>query len=362
MNDIITFPHCRHTWIAAKAFFESLGIDVLVPLPISRDTEAIGAKYSPADACYPYKLTIGNMIETLEKGATVIFMAGGSKGACRLCYYAKLQERTLKKIGYDFRIIPANQPYEVFDIARKIDPDLSIRKICNTFSFVWKKLKAIEKVETFSRLTRPFEAEKGRTTKIKEKILKEIDAAQTIKKIKKISLNIPAIFQAIKSNPQDQQNILKIAILGEAYCVLEPFSNRNIEKKLGERGVLISQNTSEASWLMNAAKLNFPRWWIKNIVAPRYLKVPGGGEDQQSIGKAVIYGKKNYDGLILIQPRACMPENIAQMFLTEISQKYNIAFLALSFDENTSEIAMDNRIEAFIEMIKRKKLKKQMTA
>ena len=355
MRELFTFPHCRHTWIAAKAFFEGLGIAFLIPPAITKKTESIGERYSPTDACYPYKLTLGNMIETLEKGATAIFMAGGGKGACRLAYYSKLQEKTLKKMGFDFKIIPTSKPYEVFDIAKAIDPTLTNKRIWRVFTFVWKKLKSIEKVEYFARNTRPFEIQKGSTTKMVEKILEKVNEAQSVQKMKEINQEIPDMFASLRDKEKSYHDILRIGVIGEAYCVLEPFSNRNIEAKLGEKNVLITQNTSEAGWLVNAARLNFRRWWIKTAIAPRYLKVPSGGEDQQSIGKAILYGKKGYDGLILIQPRTCMPENIAQIFLPEISQKYNIPFLAISFDENTSEAAVDNRIEAFVEMIKRQK-------
>jgi predicted nucleotide-binding protein (sugar kinase/HSP70/actin superfamily) len=355
MSELFTFPHCRHTWIAAKAFFEGLGVEFMIPPPITKKTESIGEKYSPTDACYPYKLTLGNMVETLENGATAIFMAGGGKGACRLAYYSRLQEQTLRKMGFDFKIIPTSRPYEIFDIAKDIDPSLTMKRVWRVFSFVWKKLKAIEEVEYFTKQARPFELKKGATSKLANKILLEIDGAQSVKKIKEIKRRIPAMFEEIKDKERDSHDLLKIGIIGEAYCVLEPFSNRGIEAKLGEKNVLISQNTSEAAWLINVARLNFKRWWIKTAIAPKYLKVPSGGEDQQSIGKAVLYGKKGYDGLILIQPRTCMPENIVQVFLPEISEKYNIPFLAISFDENTSETAVDNRIEAFVEMMKRKK-------
>jgi len=258
-------------------------------------------------------------------------------------------------MGYDFKLIPTSQPYEILDNMRQINPHISTKKIIKSFRFVWKKLKTIERAHNLSLQTRPVESKRGQTTKVLKEILKEIDQAHTLKTIKSIRKSLPEKFDSIKENHREQGDLLKIGILGEAYCVLEPYSNQNIEEKLGERGVLVSQKTSEAGWITNSAKLNFSRWWIREMVAKRYLKVPGGGEDQQSVGKAMIYGKNGYDGLIMIQPRTCLPENVAQMFLPEISQKYNIPFLALSFDENTSETAVDNRLEAFVEMIKMKK-------
>ncbi|MBL7150203.1 MAG: CoA protein activase [Candidatus Pacebacteria bacterium] len=358
MEEIFTVPHCGYSWIAAKALLENLGFNVLVPPPISKYTEKLGAKYSPPDACYPYKLTLGNMIESLEKGATVIIMAGGRGGLCRLCYYSTLQKITLKKIGYKFRLITASQPHDIIKIAKEINPKISLKKTLKVIPFVWRKLKAVEKIEILARKTRPYELRNGETSKVMEGALKEVDKAQTLKEMGLVNLKINEMFKIIKRDKKDPHDILKVGILGEAFCVLEPFANKNIESKLGERGVLVSQKVSEAGWLLNTAKLNFPRWRIKHMIAPQYLNVPGGGEDQQSIGKAILYGKEGYDGLILVQPRGCMPENIAQMFLPTISQKYNIPFLALSFDENTSETAVDNRIEAFVEMIKRKKERK----
>jgi len=359
MKEIVTFPHCGYAWIAAKALLENIGFDVLVPPPISKHTEKLGAKYSPTDACYPYKLSLGSMIESLEKGATVIIMVGGKKGLCRLCYYSKLQEITLKKIGYKFRLITASNPQDAIKTLKKANPNISLKKTLKIIPFVWRKIKAVEKIEILARKTRPYELRNGETSKVMEGALKEVDKAQTLKEMNLVNLKINEMFKAVKRDKKDPHDILKVGILGEAFCVLEPFANKNIESKLGEKGVLVSQKVSEAGWLLTSAKLNFHRWWIKHMIAPQYLKVSGGGEDQQSIGKAILYGKEGYDGLILIQPRGCMPENIAQMFLPTISQKYNIPFLALSFDENTSETAVDNRIEAFVEMIKRKKERKK---
>ncbi len=357
MKEIVSLPNCRHAWIGAKAFFNGLDIDVLMPPPISDKTEKIGEQYSPADVCYPYKLTLGNMVEALEQGATILFMAGGGRGACRLHYYSKLQEITLKKMGYNFKLISTSQPYDVLDNMRQINPHISVTKIIKSFTFVWKKLKTIEKAQDLAWKTRPVEANRGETTKILKEALEEIYKAQTVKAIKSVNKSLAGKFESIKKKNIDSKDILKIGILGEAYCVLEPFSNKHIEEKLGERGVLVCQKSSEAGWVTNSAKLNFSRWWIRETVARKYLKVPGGGEDQQSVGKAIVYAKKGYDGLILIQPRTCLPENVAQMFLPEISRNYNIPYLALSFDENTSETAVDNRIEAFVEMIKMKKNK-----
>ncbi len=356
-KEIVSLPNCRHAGIGAREFFGGLGIEVLVPPPISEKTKKLGEQYSPADVCYPYKLTLGNMIEALELGATIIFMAGGGRGACRLHYYSRLQDITLQKMGYDFKLIPTSQPYDILANMREINPDISTRKIIKSFRFVWKKLKTLERAENLASKTRPYEAKKGETTKVLKEILKDVDKSKSLKTIKKIRSEMEDRFRGVERNGRQPGEVLKIGILGEAYCVLEPFSNNNLEAKLGEKGVWVSQKTSEATWIINSAKLNFSRWWIREKVAKRYLKVPGGGEDQQSVGKAIIYGKQGYDGVILIQPRTCLPENVAQMFLPEISHEYNIPFLALSFDENTSETAVDNRLEAFVEMIKMKKNK-----
>ena len=74
----------------------------ILPPPLTRRTEELGAKNSPDFVCTPFKTTLGSMIEALEAGADTILMV---YGICRLNYYGELQEQILRDLGYRFDFI-----------------------------------------------------------------------------------------------------------------------------------------------------------------------------------------------------------------------------------------------------------------
>jgi len=87
MKNTISFPrYGKYTDLFVESFRE-VGVDVIAPPLITEKTVELGTKYSPGDICYPFKITLGGLIETLEKGANRIIMVN-SAGWCLLRCYA----------------------------------------------------------------------------------------------------------------------------------------------------------------------------------------------------------------------------------------------------------------------------------
>ena len=114
----VTFPHMGQVYLAVKGLFDDLGVDVVIPPPISKKTLEIGTRLSPEMACLPLKINIGNYIESIEKGADTIVLSG-SCGPCRFGYYGVVQKEILSDLGYDIDII-------IFD-----PPDTGYRDFCS---------------------------------------------------------------------------------------------------------------------------------------------------------------------------------------------------------------------------------------
>ena len=102
-NEIISFPHLGDYYNPIKKLLESVTKMKGVPSPpITKKTIELGSKYSPDSVCVPFKYNLGNYIEALENGATILMQAGGG---CRFRYYAEVQEIILKELGYKFKFI-----------------------------------------------------------------------------------------------------------------------------------------------------------------------------------------------------------------------------------------------------------------
>ena len=82
-----------------------------------------------------------------------------------------------------------------------------------------------------------------------------------------------------------------------------------------------------------------------------------GGECIETIGDTVYAAKHGVDGVIHIMPFSCMPEIVSQNILSKVSKEENIPVLSLVLDEQTGKAGYITRVEAFIDLIKRRKLK-----
>jgi predicted nucleotide-binding protein (sugar kinase/HSP70/actin superfamily) len=107
--------------------------------------------------------------------------------------------------------------------------------------------------------------------------------------------------------------------------------------------------------------LNFDRIEkrVERKIAKKLLKgeiIAGHGFD--SIINSIYFARRKYDGIILAMPLTCMPECVAEPFIKKICDDFNIPFMVLRFDENVSDVNIDNRINAFCELIRRKKWKR----
>jgi predicted nucleotide-binding protein (sugar kinase/HSP70/actin superfamily) len=354
----LTFPHMGNLGIAVKTMFEELGVEVIVPpLPNKRALE-LGVKYSPEFVCLPFKVTLGNFIEALQQGADVLAMVGGF-GPCRLGYYSTIQNLILKKLGFEFDM----QTFEprVFDYLKKLirlSKDKSLLNAVYAFWFGWKKLLELEKVEYLRRKIKPFELNDGETDRVYKELIKEINQASTFKELKKIKESVKDRFFSIRLRKERFK--IKIGIVGEIYVVLEPFVNLDIIKKMTLMCVevdvavgvspLIKQHLST-----DKDPLTSKKYAIE--LSHLYLNQMIGGEGNISVGKSIIYAKSGYDGVIHIMPFTCSPENMAKAILSRVSKDYNIPIMSLVVDEHTQDTGLITRIEAFIELVKKRKRK-----
>ena len=356
MRPKITSPHMGNTYIAVKAFLETVGCIYIPCPPTSRRTIELGVKHSPEFACFPFKVTLGNMIEGLERGADIILMAAGKKGLCRLAYYHIVQEKILKSLGFKFEMVGLGENlWEVLFKKLKLwsDNKSNFFRLIKAARITFKKLKLIRKVENLTRQIRPYEIQKGETEKIAKKALQLVEETRTYSQLKNAAEKIDRLFASI---PRDsKKNVLKVVLVGEFFCCLEPVVSHQIEKVLGEMGVLVRNNMSAYRLARGFLFPDLQRWWLNQFVARKYLKYRGGGEERRSLGETEIYARKGYDGVICLKPFICLPENTAETIFPFLSRNLKIPILTLSLDENFSEVNMLTRIESFVDMLRRSK-------
>ena len=129
MNKIISFPHLSNYYIPIKYLIEkTTKCKTIISPPNNKETISLGSRYSPDAICMPFKYNLGNYINALDSGATILIQAGGG---CRYGYFAELQESILKDLGYNFTFVNLIKNNHIsltkmYKFAKKLNPKLNI--------------------------------------------------------------------------------------------------------------------------------------------------------------------------------------------------------------------------------------------
>lgn len=356
----ITFPHMGNMYIAVKGMLEFLDLEVVVPPHSNQRTLNLGVKYAPEFACLPFKIGIGNLIEAYEVGADTVIMAGGV-GPCRFGLYGHMENHILREIGYKYDLLVLEPPDkhlgQFFSRLKKIIGSKTWRQVFEAAKFGYQKSVAVDIIEKKLQYIRPREKKKGTADSLAKKIFHNINNATNFRDLKDatgLGLN-----KLEKVTLDLEKDIVKVGIIGEIYTVLEPFTNFDIEKKLGALGVEVSRSIYLSEWvnshlLFGLDKNNQIKPFAK--YAKPYLNYFVGGHGRETIGHAVGFSKEGYDGLIQLTPLTCMPEIIAHSILPRVREDLGTPILTLYVDEQTGQAGMQTRLEAFIDLIRRQKM------
>ena len=352
MRQLVAFPRLGNYFNPIrKLIVNTTHLKVIEVPKITKKTISLGSKNSPDTVCVPFKYNLGNFIEALDKGATVLFQAGGG---CRYRYYAEVQEAILKDLGYNFTMYQIKEKdqlrfSELYNTMLKLNPYLSrkklIKEIISTFIYIYY----LDKIDIYIRKRIGFEKDKNSFKKIKDKFINKADKENSIIKLTKLYYKTKRKLKKLEIDKP--KNCLKVGIIGELYTSMEPFSNYELEKLLASFNIEIKRFTN-LSYLLWKKKLieKYMKFKIR-----KYCKYTLGADGLDNVYRVYYLKKHKYDGIIHIKPTGCTPEVGAMPIIMRIAKDLNIPIIFLSFDEQTGVEGINTRIEAFYDLLKIKK-------
>lgn len=356
----ITFPHMGNVYLAVKALFDGLGIEYVIPPKNSKKTLEIGSLHSPEEICLPYKIMIGNYVQAAEMGADTVLLTG-SCGPCRFGEYCEMQMNLLNKLGHDFKFIVIDAPgdigvSELFNRIAEISTKsrMSKHKKLQCVKYALDVINLTDKLDAKAHWLAGYERKREECKKLLHASKRDAARCSNPKEMIKLLKDYEKKFDNVELDLD--KDPIKIAIIGEIYTVIEPFSNLYIEDKLMSYGVSTRRELT-------------PSWWVKNMVmsptrlnsldlkrhSKEYLRLEIGGHARECIGEAVKAYEDGLDGAIQIFPMGCMPEIVSKAILPRISKDKNFPIMTLVVDEMTGEAGYVTRIEAFLDLLERRK-------
>lgn len=353
---IISFPHLGDYYIPIEYLLKHLTTLKVVPSPpITKKTIELGTKYSPDFVCIPFKYNLGNFIEALDNGATVLLQAGGG---CRYGYYAEVQEQILKDLGYHFEFYTLTGDdhftfrylYQTF---KKLNPKLHLWKFIHYFLMTFLMIYYMDTIDMYIRSNVGFEIKKNSFEHLQKQMYHSFIKQKNPFSLYKSYRKYKKLFKKLPIHKPN--NCLKVGVIGELYTSMEPFASYNLEKQLASMNIEVKRFTN-VTYLLITKKLQTKKLLRK---IKKYCKYTIGADGMDNVARAKILAEAGFDGLIHIKPFGCTPEIGAIPILQRVSEDYKIPIIFFSFDNQTSIEGIKTRLEAFYDMLKMRKEKQE---
>lgn len=304
-----------------KTFFEKLGAETVVSPPTNQAILSSGNSRAVAETCLPVKVFFGHVISLVDKCDYMFIPAIRSLG--RKAYHCS---KFLGLPDMTKAVVPECPPI--------LDPEIDLNKGRRNLQ------------KTIYSLGSHFTSDKGKIKKAAEEAEKANSAYR-----KEMSDRGITPVQVIDGKCQSTGNsdldpdtspLLKIAVIGHPYVIYDDYINHRLIFRLETMKAKVftpEMAHQEALDIAMARVVGKPHWTFE-------VDVIGAGE---------CYLEAKVDGIISVAVFGCGPDSMMIDVVRHRAREFGTPFLHLSLDEHTSEGGLVTRLEAFLDMVKRRK-------
>jgi predicted nucleotide-binding protein (sugar kinase/HSP70/actin superfamily) len=306
---------------AWKAFFEALGAETVVSPSTNKAIFTSGNSQAVAETCLPVKLFFGHVISLTDKCDYMFIPAMRSLG--KKAYYCS------KFIG-----LPDMTIALVPECPTVLDPEIDLNKGRRSL------------YSTIYSLGRHFSSDKSQIKKAVEQA-KEAHLAYR----KEMSDRKITPIQALNEMHRDEDRSyleadispgLSVAVIGHQYVIYDDYINHRLISRLQAMEVrVLTPEMAEQEAL--------------DIAMTKLVGTPHWSFEADIIGAGEYYLEAKVDGIISVAVFGCGPDSMMIDMVRHRASEFRTPFLHLSLDEHTSEGGLVTRLEAFLDMVKRKR-------
>ncbi len=303
-------------------FFSDLGIEIVLSDPTTKQTMTTGSSLVVPETCLPVKVYVGHILNLLDKKVDKIFVPSLQSILPKIYNCSKLRglpDLIRNVVKRDFTMIEATldkseKNHGLYDFLMEIAKYFDI----TDFERVKKASKNAWRVyNNFQVMTRsgvPY-----------KKALKS------------------AIENKVIISENDKMYPISVALVAHGYNLYDERVSMKIFDKLEALGVRVH----------TADQLTLEQ--MKEGLNSMHSRLYWANEYEMTGAASHYIQDKNIDGIITINAFGCGPDSLMLERISRFSRKSGKPILNLSIDEHTGEAGFVTRIEAFIDMLYRKK-------
>lgn len=307
-----------------RTFFNELGVDVVTSDLSNRQMLDNGVKEALAEACVPIKLYFGHALSLKDK-ADFIFVP---RIYC-------LNSQTLycpKFLG-----LPDMIKHSLSQLPPVIDPMFNNQHK----GFIARKT---ELAKSFIQLGQRFTNNKIRIIKALVNSLKAEKSYFELLQSGLLPNQAMAVLDGAKKPDRVYNNSLNFAVLGYPYHLYDDFINVGVLTKLQRLGVNVITTENLHPGILARQKHHYPKdmFWTFS--------------DRAFKAALHFFQQGQVDGIIYVTAFGCGPDAMVYRTIELESKKYpHIPFTVLMIDEHSGEAGISTRLEAFTDMVRRRK-------
>jgi predicted nucleotide-binding protein (sugar kinase/HSP70/actin superfamily) len=312
-----------------RSFFEELGVEVVTTGPTKRSMVVAGSSRLVSETCLPVKVFCGHVMELTEMGVDSIFIPAIKSTELKVYNCSKF-------IG-----LPDMMKAVVKDLPEVIALDVDVNQGKRTFfsmiyeagrRFHWNPFKvkaagdrALADYENYQRLMQqgmfPEQAWCA--------VMGESPSADSVH-----------LREGASGSKEER---VKIAVIGHPYNLYDTYTNHSLLHRLQGMGV----DVVTPEMLTDEQKLQ----GITKLVGSAYWTYEG-----EVVGAGGYYlDDPSVDGVISVVAFGCGPDSVMTDPLQRIAKDPGTKpYMMLALDEHTGEAGLVTRLEAFVDMLRRR--------
>lgn len=303
-------------------FFSALGIKIILSDITTKETMSKGASLVVTETCLPIKIYVGHVLNLLDKGIDKIFVPSIQSIAPKIYNCSKIRglpdlirnvvkrnftiieatiDKSEKKHGFYEFLQEAVKPFGITDIDKIKKASKEGWKVYNNFHIMSKSGMSYKKAINYALQGKVFIENKS------------------------------------KEHP------ITVALISHGYNIFDERASMKIFDKLEDMDVNVKSSLQLSDEQMDDGILSLGQkmYWAN---------------EREMTGAAGYFMKDaSIDGLITLTAFGCGPDSLMCERIIRHAKRYNKPLLHLTIDEQTGEAGFITRLEAFIDMLFRKK-------